>query len=66
MTEKEAKKQALLQEQETITRATAMCEVCLELDELTIRFTNNLNYMKPTTNICRTCIRRLNEKIEKK
>jgi hypothetical protein len=65
MTEKEAKKQAELDRQETVTVGVSMCDVCLELDSTAVRLTNNLNYMKPTTNICKGCLRRLLEKCDK-
>lgn len=65
MTEKEAVKQAELTSQETVTIGVSMCDVCLDLDTQAIRVTNNLSVMKPTTNICKKCLKRLLEKASK-
>ena len=65
MTESKALKQANLDQQETVTSGISMCEVCLEIESVAIRFTNNLNFMKPTTNVCKSCLKRLIEKCDK-
>ena len=65
MTEKEARKKADLDKQEQTTLGMSMCEICLELTSVSIRFTNNLNFMRPTTNICKGCLKKKKKKCDK-